>query len=76
MDSEIFVAICSLVGTALGSFGGMQLTNFRLKQLEEKVNKHNSVVERMAVAENRMSVSEHRLTDLESEVREIERQNS
>lgn len=73
MVNEIIVAVCSLVGTALGAFGGLQLTNFRLKQLEEKVNKHNKLVERMAVAENKLAFSDSRIANLESEVRTIER---
>lgn len=51
MDSEIIVAIVSLLGTIIGSFLGVykssQLTNYRLKQLEEKVDKHNNVIERV-----------------------------
>ena len=51
MDSEIIVAIVSLLGTITGSFLGVykssQLTNYRLKQLEEKVDKHNNVIERV-----------------------------
>ena len=51
MDSEVIVAIVSLLGTVIGSFLGVykssQLTNYRLKQLEEKVDKHNNVIERV-----------------------------
>lgn len=51
MDSEVIVAIISLLGTTIGSFLGVykssQLTNYRLKQLEEKVDKHNDVIERV-----------------------------
>ena len=51
MNSEIIVAILSLLGTIIGSFLGIykssQLTNYRLKQLEGKVDKHNNVVERV-----------------------------
>ena len=47
----IIVAIVSLLGTIIGSFLGVykssQLTNYRLKQLEEKVDKHNNVIERV-----------------------------
>ena len=45
----------------------------RLKQLEEKVNRHNNLIERtyaieqkFAVLDNRESVSEHRIDDLEN----------
>lgn len=49
MSSEIIVALFSLVGTMMGTFSGVQLTNYRLKQLEEKVNRHNGIIERLAV---------------------------
>lgn len=68
MSSEIIVAICSLIGTALGSFSGTKLMSYRIEQLEKKVEKHNNVVERMAVMENKMTVADHRISDLESEV--------
>ena len=73
MTSEVFVALCSLIGTALGTFGGTKLMSYRIEQLERKVEKHNSVVERMAVMENKMTVADHRISDLEGEVKTIER---
>ncbi len=49
ISSEVVVAVCSLLGTMAGTFGGMQLTNYRIKQLEKMVNRHNGVIERMEV---------------------------
>ena len=55
MENEIAVAICSLVGTLVGSLAGImtanRLTNYRIEQLEEKVKKHNNLVERMIIVE-------------------------
>lgn len=55
MPNEIFIAICSLAGTLIGSLGGIlvsnKLTNWRIEQLEKKVNQHNSVIERTIVLE-------------------------
>lgn len=55
MAPEIIVAVCSLAGTLVGSLGGIiissKLTNYRLEQLEKKVDRHNHLVERMAVVE-------------------------
>lgn len=55
MPSEIIIAILSLIGTAVGSLCGIlsanKLTNYRIQQLEEKVNKHNNLIERMTIAE-------------------------
>lgn len=55
MSDLVVVAILSLVGTAVGAFAGIltanKLTNYRIEQLEKKVDKHNAVVERVAVLE-------------------------
>lgn len=72
MTTEVIVSLITLLGSALGTFGGIfintKLTNYRIEQLEKKVDKHNSVVERMAIAENNIKVANHRIEDLESEV--------
>lgn len=51
MATEIIVAVISLLGTAVGTYGGIRASNklmlYRLEQLEKKVEKHNNVVERM-----------------------------
>lgn len=69
MSEQIIVAIISLLGTALGAFGGIlasaRVTNLRLRQLEEKVDKHNRFAERMPVIEEKLSVANHRIDDLE-----------
>ena len=68
MESEIIVAILGLVGTLSGSFLGVmtssKLTNYRLKQLEEKVNKHNGLIERTYRLEGEMRECEHDIEDL------------
>ena len=66
MTSEILVAICSLVGTAMGTYSGIRLMSYRIEQLEKKVEKHNGVVERMALAEKDIRVANHRIEDLEA----------
>ena len=65
MESEIIVALFSFLGTALGAFGGMQLTKYRISQLEKKVDKHNNLIERTAVIENTIKIQDHRIDDLE-----------
>ncbi len=69
MSNEIIIALLSLVGTLIGSGLGVvassRLTNYRIQQLEKKVEKHNSVMERMAVAEKEIRVANHRIEDLE-----------
>lgn len=65
MNSELIVAVLSLVGTFFGSFSGIRLICYRIEQLEKKVEKHNSVVERMAVMEDKMENASRRIGALE-----------
>ena len=69
MEPEIVVALLSLVGTLGGSFLGVlasnKLINYRIQQLEEKVEKHNNLVERMVLAETEVKSAQHRLDSLE-----------
>jgi hypothetical protein len=71
MDSGTISSILSLIGTLSGSFGGIivssKLTNYRIEQLEKKVDRHNSFAERMPVMEEQIKVINHRLEDLEHE---------
>lgn len=68
MPDTVIVAIVSLVGTLAGSFGGIQLIKYRIEQLEKKVEKHNSVMERTYLLEEKMKVANHRIEDLERKV--------
>lgn len=51
MSDTVVVAIISFIGTCLGSFAGLSLIKYRIEQLEKKVEKHNSVVERTFILE-------------------------
>ena len=68
MDNTIIVALIGLAGSGLGAFGGVmasaRLTQYRLKKLEEKVDQHNSVIERTSRLEGRMTEAEHDIRDL------------
>lgn len=68
MSETIIVALLSLTGTAIGSVVGIitsqRLTEYRLKQLEDKVAKHNEMVERTFRLEGRMDEVEHDIRDL------------
>ena len=59
MDSSIWVAILSLLGTGAGSLCGIltsnKLINYRLDRLEEKVSKQHQFVERLCRLEMRMA---------------------
>lgn len=54
-----------MFGTLAGSYGGMKLMTYRIEQLEQRVNKHNSVIERTYILEEQMKVANHRIEDLE-----------
>ena len=63
--ATIIVGVLSLIGTLAGSYGGMRLMSYRLEQLEAKVNKHNSVIERTFILEEQIKAANHRIEDLE-----------
>lgn len=69
MDGAILTALLGFAGTVVGSVGGIlassRLTNFRLQQLEEKVKKHNNLVERMTAVEEKLKSNGHRIDELE-----------
>ena len=69
MQTDIIIAALSLVGTLGGSLGGIlvssKLTNYRIEQLEKKVDKHNNFAARIPVLEEQMKVANHRIDDLE-----------
>lgn len=76
MSDSILVALITgglaLAGTVFSNRKTMSLLEYRLQQLEEKVDKHNHVIDRMYeiekradVFDNRMKVQEHRMDDLE-----------
>ncbi|MBQ7985957.1 MAG: hypothetical protein IJ304_01665 [Clostridia bacterium] len=76
MQIEVIVSLISALGSALGTFAGImvnsRLTNFRIEQLEKKVDMHNQVIDRVyelekrdAVYEEELKVANHRISDLE-----------
>lgn len=70
MDSEIIVALLGLLGTFSGSLLGVvaagKLTQYRLGQLEEKVNRHNNLIERTYILEGQMQEVRHDIQDLKA----------
>lgn len=77
MSSEITVALISLAGTALGTLGGIlaanRLTNYRIEQLEKKVQAHNNLIERTYKLEGQVTECIHDIRDLKAEERRKER---
>ena len=68
MQPEMVVAVCSMIGTLVGSLGGImtanKLTNYRIEQLEDKVKKHNNLIERMAIVEQSAKSAHHRIDEI------------
>ena len=68
MSESIIVALLALIGTLGGTFGGIltanKLTNYRIEQLEKKVEKHNNVVERVYILEKKEAVIQEEIEHL------------
>lgn len=58
MPSEIIVALLALLGTLVGSLGGIvvssKLVNYRLEQLEKRVGEHNNFAMRIPALEEKI----------------------
>ena len=72
MSETMAVALLGFAGTLLGSLFGVlaaqKLTQYRLSQLEDKVNKHNNLIERTYKLEGRMEEAEHDIRDLKNNI--------
>lgn len=68
MTDTVIVALISLGGTVIGTFGGIvassRITDYRIKQLERKVEKHNNIVERTYKLEGQVREAEHDIVEL------------
>ena len=76
MSETVLVALIGLAGSGAGAFGGIlvssKLTQYRLEELEKKVQAHNSLIERTyrleertELQEEKIKVANHRIEDLE-----------
>lgn len=72
MSTEVLVAVLSLVGTAVGSIAGIlaanRLSNYRIQQLEKKVDEHNNYARRLPVVEEEIKELNRRVDILEKEL--------
>ena len=76
MSGEVVVALITLLGSAIGTIGGIFATNkmtaYRIEQLEKKVDKHNQVAERMYEAEKNISVISEEIKNVNHRIEELE----
>lgn len=76
MNNDITVAVIAFLGTLVGSYFSQRKTTalivYRLDELEKKMNKHNSLVEKVycieknqTLMDEKIKVANHRIDDLE-----------
>ena len=72
MPPEIVVALIAFCGTLVGSLVGVltanKLVNYRIAKLEEKVDKHNSLIERTYRLEGEVSELQHDVRDIKNKI--------
>lgn len=72
MAPDVVNAVVTTVTTLIGTFGGIvtsaRITTFRIKELEKKVEKHNSIVERTYRLEEKTNYFDERIDKLESKI--------
>ena len=77
MATELWVALLALIGTLSGSFGGImvanKLVNYRIRELEKKVEKHNALVERVIVMEQDIKTAFHEIEETKSEITQLKK---
>ncbi len=78
MTETIIIAILSLCGTLFGSLAGImtanKLTNFRIEALEKKVEKHNNLMERVALNERDDETQWKRIDELRADLEEMRKE--
>ena len=76
MEANLIVSLAGVIGSFIATLAGIlinsKLTTYRIEQLEKKVEKHNSVIDRVykleqheAVIDHELETANHRIKDLE-----------
>lgn len=77
MDTEIFITILSFAGTCIGTIAGIvintKLSNYRIEQLEKKVEKHNDLIDRQYKLESQVQEIKKDVTHIYHELDEIKK---
>lgn len=76
MSVEVWVAIITssftILGTIITVIWGNNLTIYRIEQLEQKVNKHNNLIERTYIIEKRLDIDEEKIRAVNNKIKDIE----
>lgn len=71
--ASIVVAVLSLIGTLVGSYISgnktLVLLDYRIRSLEEKVNKHNQVIERTYELEKKTAIHDEQIEELQHDLK-------
>lgn len=72
MTSEIIVALLALAGTLIGTFSGIitanKLTNYRIEKIEERLNKMDTLDQRLDSVELKQSMHDTIIDALRKEI--------
>jgi hypothetical protein len=83
MGDIVLIAVTSLLGTIIGTFGGIissqkiltikmealeKTINLKIDNLEKKQDKHNCLIERMAIVEQSTKSAHHRLDEVKEKI--------
>lgn len=78
MPDIVIVSLISLAGTLFGSIAGImtanKLTTYRIGELEKKVEKHNDLVERVALLEQDNGSQWERIDELREKLDSLRRE--
>ena len=78
MSEGVLIAIITLAGSGIGSLCGIivssRLTTYRLEQLEKKVDKHNTVIERTYAVEQRLAVQDEQIKVANNRIEDLEKE--
>ena len=77
MDNTVIVALIAFAGSALGTFGGIltsqKLTQYRIAQLEKKVDEYNNVKTRTTELETWKESIINVITELKNKISNLEK---
>ena len=74
--TAVITGVCALIGTYLSNRKSAALVQYRLDQVEKKLEIHNNLVERTYKLEERTEVHEERLKEVNNKIDEIKRKVS